>query len=335
MEGRRRSTDGKSCATFARLGAWLVVFAAFLASGCATVPRSVLSSDPGARLEFMPQVYMKMSGRALSRTLESMSRAEIEVVVGLFSDSAFPGAGSAAFSVSAAAPGSPAKGPVLSPEALMDFARRTTSLAMGFSDIGKASAAAELVAVGDFPPAKLRLAISASGGWKKAGQGYESRFNPLYIRPLEPGVIHLSTRRQESTALSANRAKPLPERFARLIREDLVFFTDSPGRLLPGGASSENEELPFVSIFATAGISGAGNGYLLDFHVQMKDEASARTFRPIVRFLWVAAADRVFGGNIDPVLHPLVQEGDCYVSRGIPLSEEVLKDIVLSAAAGI
>ena len=70
--------------------------------------------------------------------------------------------------------------------------------------------------------------------------------------------------------------------------------------------------------------------YRLEFRILMRDEASARLYRPVVRFLWVGAATRLLGeGNPAATLVPVL-EGDEYVVRGIELSGRELKDLLLS-----
>jgi hypothetical protein len=66
----------------------------------------------------------------------------------------------------------------------------------------------------------------------------------------------------------------------------------------------------------------------------MKDEATARAYKPVVKFLWTAAASKLFGDTFDPNSPPLVLENDIYVMRGFEVDAEGLRMMLTSSLLG-
>ena len=74
--------------------------------------------------------------------------------------------------------------------------------------------------------------------------------------------------------------------------------------------------------------------YALEFRILMKDEATARVFRPVVRFLWVGAANRLFGEGSNAASFSPVLEKDEYVIRGIEVTTTELRDLFMRGLSG-
>ena len=329
----------------AGIAAIACAIACALLAGCATVPTEVLETEPYAHLEKSPQVYARLSGPALRDIASTMDERDLGAFAALLSSdkagqsplSSAPGApllagtATAGLAASASAPG-PA---TISPSTLKSFFARTRTFGVGIGGIGAKRPSVEAVFVGDFPVLSVRLALATDDAWTREKDGsYRSDKFPLFIRTLQPGVIHASN---EKASYAAGAVEAYPKRAAEFAASDVFVAANEPSAFLAGTMPLEALNLPISAIVmsGTMAPAAAGGGsttarYLLEVRIIMKDEASARAFKPVVRFLWTAAARQLFGAALDVASAPLALEGDVYVVRGIEADALALRSMLTS-----
>ena len=316
----------------ARIAACACAIVCALLAGCATIPTEVLETEPYAHLEKSPQVYARLSGPALRDIASTMDERDLGAFAALLSsDKADPGTATAGLAASASAP-SPA---TISPSTLKSFFARTRTFGVGIGGIGTKRPSLEAVFVGDFPVLSVRLALASDDAWTREKDGsYRSDKFPLFIRTLQPGVIHASN---EKATYAAGAVEAYPRRAAEFAASDVFIAAIEPSAFLAGTMPLEALNLPISAIVMSGTMVPAAAGgesptarYLLEVRIIMKDEASARAFKPVVRFLWTAAARQLFGAALDVASAPLALEGDVYVVRGIEADAFALRSMLTS-----
>lgn len=299
-----------------RLGtalAMMIFLGLMLFSGCATIPREAMVMEPAGMLESAPQLYLRLSGEALRDIRNQLDDRSLAVLMTSYGDAEIEG--------------EPGSQDLTFLESVLS---RTRTLGFGLSGLGSSKAGTEMVLVGDFKPLPLRIALAVDGRWRKTGDGgYASTRYPLYIRAPSPGIVHISTE-EKGKRLSIGEVNIFPSRYSALARSDIFISTTALGELFSVPMPMEASSIPVIAMVVSGSAMEGQSRYRLEFRILMRDEASARLYRPVVRFLWVGAATRLLGeGNPAATLVPVL-EGDEYVVRGIELSGRELKDLLLS-----
>jgi hypothetical protein len=322
-----------------RRGAVLVLALAalvvLLISSCSTVPEEVYLTEPASRFEYDPQIYFRASGPILRDIVSGLGEKELLRLS--------EGLGQHMKTGAAAKENKNADRVDLS--SLDDILKRSRTIGAGIRGLGTDSLKMEAVLVGDFVPLSLRMGLAFDGGWNRTDDGgYQSTRYPLFIRPPTPGIVQLSTEARGPDP-SSPVPSPYPAAFEEISRSDLFISADGPATLSSFSLPVESGALPLKTIalagtYTEAFLAGKGQGspkspgYSLEVRMLMKDEASARAYRPVIRFLWAAAANRFFGeGSKAGALVP-VQEKDSFIVRGIELDSGELRRIISSVILG-
>lgn len=331
--------------TFCRGMAYLFILPLVLLAGCATIPNEVFETEPASQLEISPQIYVRLSGDALRDMAATMSDEELTRLAEAISPK--NGAGPLG---SEANRGSGKSAPSMDTSMLEGFLAKTRTFGAGIRGIGTASPAMEAVFVGDFPVASIRIALALDGNWQKSPEGgYRSIKYPIFLRPPQPGIIHASSTEVPAGA-GLVEIEAYPKRFAELAESDLFVSANSPMAFFSGLLPMEASSIPLSSIIVTGRRMPAGyvpmktaqgkaslaptSQYLLDIRILMKDEATARAYKPVVKFLWSAAASKLFGEAFDPNSPPLILESDVYVMRGFEVDADGLRTMLTSSLLG-
>lgn len=340
---------------FPRAGRGLYLFASALAlaaffAGCASIPEEVFKTEPYSYLEASPQIYLRLSGSSLRDISRSMNQEEMNILAASFTgqqgrtDSALPHGQNAGANIDIAT--------------LRSFFDKTKTFGAGIQRIGAVNPGVETVFIGDFPIGSVRMALAFDETWHKTEDGgYKSKKYPLYVRPPLPGFIHMAMTPPASSPATV-AVEAYPARFAQYAASDIFLSAKNPAYLFSGPLPVETASIPIEAIVLTGrrvyglGVSspqapsGAGPGaggpgagglsemrYLLDVYILMKDEASARAYRPVIRFLWAAIAGRVFKETPSAAASVPTLENDVYTVSGIEAKTEDLKKILLAAPA--
>jgi len=320
----------------------LFALAIVLLASCATIPKEVFDTEPSSQLEISPQVYLRLSGDALRDMAANMSDEEMAGLVEAISprsEAGSPGPD--------ADRGSGKSAPAMDTSMLEGFLSKTKTFGAGIRGIGTASPAMEAVFVGDFPVASIRIALTLDGNWQKSAEGgYRSTKYPIFLRPPQPGIVHAA-----STEVPAGSGlieiEAYPKRFSDLAASDIFVSANSPTAFFSGLFPMEASSIPVSSVIVTGRRMPAGyipmniaqgkppltatSRYLLDIRIIMKDEATARAYKPVVKFLWAAAASKLLGEAFDPGSAPLVLENDIYVMRGLEVDADGLRTMLTAS----
>ena len=298
-----------------------------LISGCATVPKEVYLIEPASRLEYSPEVYFRSSGPVLRDIVAGLGERELrQLSASLGKDRQAGG-------------GEDGNGGKLDLSSLDDILKRSRTVGAGLRGLGTDSIRMEAVLIGDFIPLSLRMGLAFDGSWKRLDDGgYRSTKYPIFIRPPAPGIVLLSSEAGGPPAASLANS-PYPAAFDGISKSDLFISADGQAALRSLPLPKESGALPLKAValagsYTEAYLTGHGPvsaqtpAYVLEVRILMKDEASARSYRPIIRFLWAAAAGKLFGeGSPAGALVP-VQEKDCYIVRGIELTSAEFRRII-------
>ena len=306
---------------------------AMLAASCATVPKEVYLIEPASRLEYNPEIYFRSSGPVLMDLVSSLGKKELGRLAGSLGQ----------YMQSQAGEGK--DGGEINLSSLDDILKRSRTVGAGIRGLGSNSLKMEAVLVGDFIPVSLRIGLAFDGSWAGTDDGgYRSTKYPLFIRPPAPGIVLVSSE-AKGPKLPASLSSPYPAAFEGIARSELFISVDGQAALRSFPLPADSPAFPLRAIavagtYMEAYLTGKGPTsplapiYSIEVRILMKDEASARSYRPIVRFLWAAAAARYFGeGSSAGALVP-VQEKDCYIVRGIELTSVEFRQLVESALLG-
>jgi hypothetical protein len=271
--------------------------------------------EPSGLLETAPQLYVRLSGTALRDMRSHMDDRSIATLMTSYQDVGdAPGSGSQDLAF------------------LETVLSRTRTLGFGLSGLGQANsgAATEMVLIGDFKPLSLRIALAVDGKWRKTGDGgYASTHYPLYIREPAPGIVHISTE-EKGKKRSIGEANIFPTRYAALAKSDIFISTTALNEIFSIPMPMEAASIPVIAMVASGYAIEGSSRYNLEFRILMRDEASARLYRPVVRFLWVGAATRLLGEGTSAAALIPVLEKDEYIVRGIEITGRELKDLLVS-----
>ena len=319
-----------------------------LLAGCSTIPNEVYETEPASQLEVSPQLYLRLSGDALRDMAASMSDAEMARLIKAVTphNAGYnPGMEASSPSGTSAMP--------MDTSMLEQFLAKTKTFGAGIRGIGTAAPAMEAVFVGNFPVASIRLALTFDGNWQKTAEGgYKSIKYPIFLRPPQPGLIHAASTEAPASAGSFD-IEAYPRRFSDLAASDVFIAANSPAVFFAGSIPIEASSIPVTSIIVTGkriivpyppvkasqektqnAAKGTEPHYLLDIRILMKDEATARAYKPVVRFLWTAAASKLFGESFDPSSVPLALENDIYTMRGIEVDADGLRNMLSAPLLG-
>ncbi|MCX7027595.1 MAG: hypothetical protein NT061_08960 [Spirochaetes bacterium] len=319
----------------ARTLAVFLVLIVVLVSSCTLVPKEIYLVEPASRLEYDPQIYFRFSGTVLRDLIAGFGEKEMIQLSKSFDQNRL----------------SDIQGGGKKDEGKVDLSsldgilKRSRTIGAGIRGLGTNTIKMEAVLIGDFAPLSMRMGLAFDGNWRRMDDGgYQSTKYPLFIRPPSPGIVILSTEAMRP-AVTAPSLSPYPAAFDGISRSDLFIAADGPTLLSSFSLPVETAAIPLKGIALAASYTetflvgkdpaaAQAPTYTVEVRILMKDEASARAYRPVIRFLWVSAANRFFGSGSKAAALSPVQENDSYVVRGIELDSKELRRIIVSALLG-
>jgi hypothetical protein len=299
---------------------------AVLLASCATVPKEVLDTEPCVHLETSPQIYLRLSGGALRDITKDLDNADMSALASILAGRRKDGSGT---TEQDASPDQSAR-PGFDSSTIRSFLARTKTFGAGISGIGTKSPSVETVLIGDFPALSMRLALAANREWEKTPDGgYRSTEYPVFIRTPQPGVFHAAN--SPAAPDTSSDILPYPAQMASLATSDIFISANAPAAFFAGAIPLEASAIPVNAIVLAGRSADDGRGdYLLDVHIVMKDETTARAYRPVVRFLWTAVSGRLFGGVLGSGALPLALEGNTYTASDIEADPATLRALLTS-----
>lgn len=293
-----------------------------LLSACATVPREIFNANPASYFSEKPQAYVQMSRTAMQELILSVDQETLDKL---------------ARSVTASRNKDPMKDTgTVDKNMLRSFLSRTSRLGVGIAGYDTPNQRIEAILLGDFPIYSVRLAMATNSEWKKADNSqYRSTRYPLYIQVVDNGIVRFTTYSNYKSAMPS-APSIIPERFFESHNADIAFYISEPKAFLSRVIPLEAAALPIDSILITARKPEGSDElvYDLDFAIIMKDEATARAYRPIARFFWLALVDKLLGPDSTAKTSSLNLEKDVYSAKGIKISSDDIRALLLDAIVG-
>jgi hypothetical protein len=272
-------------------------------AGCATALRIDASVDPLSILQSGSLVYARLSGAATRE----------------FARSALPAAEA---------------------EALAPVLDRTRVLALGLggSGSGPDARAFQACLIGDYPFRSAALSLASNPAWKREKSSFYNSALGLRAAVPGPNLVLASSSSLDGLLAGARTAgpSPIPRRFADLDANELLFWLPEPFAGFGEALFGEAMDLPVTGLLLAASPREAGRSYEATIVFLMRDAASARIYRPVLRLAWRGMAAYLFGsGEGGPEAEFSVKD-DCLSATRviIPSSQLALAFSKLAGRAG-
>lgn len=317
--------------------ALLALLMALLAASCATLGKPSDSGEIYNQFTREPEILVRSEPVFLRDLLAALPDSTMRSLAGTLNPN-----------------GSAGNSTLLLDRAQADKALSRTRLAVvGISLSGTASGntavpVTEIVLEGNFPSILTPLSFALDPAWRRVPGGWKSNGSSLYLHDPKGGYLHFSTeaplpRKADDPyrfALSPGSKVALRSGMDR-VQTDLALYLDAQSRLIAGNPLLKGVELPFDGIMLV-GIRTSGSPaqasafaeYSCSLRVLMKDEETARIYRPLVRLLWMLTSRRLADRGIPlPQDVTVEQQGSAVVIGTINLRMSALLDIATRLAS--
>ncbi len=308
----------------ARLGLLAAVSAALaLAVSCASVPREAAIAGLFNHFEKTPQVLIRAKGAFLRDMAASFDDSTITALASIAADQ------------------QPVNIQPIDRDRLDKTLSRADVAGIGISLENKANPAIEAVFAGDFPGFLTSISFFFDDNWNRIPGGYAARSGKLYMRDPSGGTIHFATwAPQTPPTLSASAAAIADRAGMQRGENDLSVYLDAKSALIAQLPLLDGVMLPFDGIMLRADRDprspsrGSPNAlYSARFEIQMKDEQSAKTYKPIMRFMWVLLSSKLteYGVPLSPDA-TIDQSGAVFATQPIAMTARQMVEAILSVS---
>ncbi|MFZ5860231.1 MAG: hypothetical protein ACOYVH_05800 [Spirochaetota bacterium] len=319
QDGEERSAEQRKYRIFALLFALAAFSLVF--SSCMSVPRDVAVSGLFDHFERTPQVLARAESAFLRDMAASFDDSTIQALISMTSENPDNG-----------------QKPI-NRDRLDKTLARAEAAGIGISWNSKESPSIEAVFAGNFPSLFTSLSFSLDGNWKRIEGGYASKSGKLYVRDPYAGKLHFTTWAPEQLNNSISAASSIAERSGLLASaSDLAIYLDAKSALVSQLPILDGVTLPFDGILLTAerdrtSPKGANPHarYTAIFKIQMKDEQTARTYRPIMRVMWALVSGKLtaLGIPVSPETS-IEQQGSLFATTPISMSAREIVNVFLA-----
>jgi|GEM_PF-323068 len=317
-----RGSAPASASVRGRLGLLAALSAALLlASSCASVPRDAAIAGLFNRFEKTPQVLVRAKGAFLRDMAASFDDSTITALASIASDQR------------------PASAQPIDRDRLDKTLARADIAGIGISLENKANPAIEAVFAGDFPGFLTSVSFFFDDNWNRIPGGYAARSGKLYMRDPSDGTLHFATwAPQTPPAISASAAAIAERAGMQRGDNDLSVYLDAKSALIAQLPLLDGVTLPFDGIMLRADrdLRSPSRGspealYSARFEIQMKDEQSAKTYKPIMRFMWVLLSSKLTEYGV-PLSSDagIDQSGAIFTTQPIAMTARQMVDAMLS-----
>jgi hypothetical protein len=293
----------------------------FLAASCASVPREVALAGLFDHFEKTPQVLVRAENTFLRDMAASLDDSTIGTLMSVASEQK-----------------NTEHGPI-DRNRLDKMLLRADALGAGISWDGDRNPGIEVVFAGNFPSLLTSLSFGLDDNWKRIAGGYTAKNGKIYLRDPSGGQLHFAT-------WSPQNPPPLSDMTASMARRsgilgsnaDLIIYLDAKSALVTQMPILDGVTLPFDGILVrvTRDAAGPSKGspdarYSMVFQIQMKDEQAARTYKPIMKFVWVFVSNSLgtYGIPFSPE-NSIEQRGSLFMSQPVEMSAQQLVDAILA-----
>lgn len=322
MSMHSHSGHGKRSNYCARIGLIAALLAALtLAASCASVPRETASAGIFNRFERTPQILVRAKGAFLRDMAASFDDSTIAAIASIASDQ------------------QPVAAQTIDRDRLDTTLARADVAGIGISMEHGARPAIEAVFAGDFPGLITSISFFFDDNWNRISGGYAARSGKLYMRDPSGGTLHFTTWAPLVPPTLSPSAAAMAERAGMQSgNNDLNLFLDAKSALIEQLPLLDGVTLPFDGIVLRADRNPASPPkgspdaiYSARFEIQMKDEQSAKTYKPIMRFMWVLLSSKLTEYGIAlPSDASIEQRGAIFATQPVAMTARQMVNAMLS-----
>jgi len=303
----------------------------FLAMACASIPQETSVAGLFDQFEKTPQLLVRANTMFLRDMVASFDDATIESILTAASDQNNEGS------------------TPIDRNRLDKTLTRANAVGIGVSwdDTQNPAAqkpddqklALEMVFAGNFPSLLTSLSFSFDNNWQRIDGGYAAKNGKLYLRGPSDGQLHFATWSPPNPVVPSDETAAIARQSGLVAgNADMAMYLDARSLLAMQLPILEGITLPFDGILmsatrdALAPPTGSPQArYSVVFRIQMKDEQTARTYKPIMKFMWVLITSRLssVGIPISPD-NSIEQHGDLFLSQPIAMSAQQIVDAALA-----
>lgn len=293
----------------------------FLAIACASIPRETSVAGLFDQFEKTPQLLVRANTMFLRDMVASFDDATIESFMAAASDQKNEGH------------------KPIDRNRLDKTLTRANAVGIGVSWDDTQKLALEMVFAGNFPSLLTSLSFSFDGNWQRIDGGYAAKNGILYLRGPSDGQLHFATWSPPNPVVPSDETAAIARQSGLVASNaDMGMYLDTRSLLAIQLPILEGITLPFDGILmsatrdALAPPTGSPQArYSVVFRIQMKDEQTARTYKPIMKFMWVLITSRLssVGIPISPD-NSIEQHGDLFLSQPIAMSAQQIVDAALA-----
>ncbi len=307
---------------YARVGLLAALLPALLlAASCASVPRDTTIAGLFNHFERTPQILVRAKGAFLRDMAASFDDSTIIALASIASNQ------------------QPVSAQPIDRDRLDTTLARADIAGIGISLENKANPAIEAVFAGDFPGFLTSISFFFDKNWNRIPGGYALRSGKLYMRDPSGGTLHFATWAPQIPPPVSVSAAAIADR-AGMQRDDndLGIYLDAQSALIAQLPLFDGVTLPFDGIILRAkrDLRSPSRGspdalYSARFEIQMKDEQSAKTYKPIMRFMWVLLSSKLteYGIPLSPDAN-IDQSGSIFTTQPIAMTARQMVDALLS-----
>jgi len=302
---------------------WGLMAAMAMTLSCATVPREVALAGLFDQFEKTPQVLIRANNSFLRDLAASVDDSTLHAFASLVSSD------------------QPSNNQPIDRNRIEKTLTRADAVGIGISWEDKSKVSLEAVFAGNFPSLLTSISFFFDANWTKIPGGYEATSGKLFMRDPRGGSLHIATWAPPAQLSSSHSTTMLADKGGLNQRDDdLAFYADAKSTLIAQIPLLEGVSLPFDGIAFYAArdpdLPAQGNpdaSYKAIFQVQMNDEQAAKTYKPIIKLLWIFLSRTLVENGIPiPSDTPIEQQGALFSTPPIAFSAQQIADILMSLA---
>lgn len=313
-------------------GAAVMVFMAaaisLFCSSCTTIPREVSTRGLFDQFERTPQVLMRVEGIFLRDMVSSLDDSTIQAFL---------------MKMNPEAPEEQVRKPIN--RARIDSTlSRTHAAAIGLTWNESSRISFEATLAGNFARLPTALSFALDSSWKRIHGGYAAKNGAIHVRDPQAGKLHISSfpfQTAESGAAPGSGiaggagTRALADQSGLSVSNaSLDMYIDASSALVSKLPILDGITLPFDGIRFIAmrdersPAQGSADAiYQVRFRMQMKDEQSARTFRPIMKLAWALLSAQISSMGLPvPPETGIEQKAGTFETQSFPVrAREIVK----------
>lgn len=300
---------------------WGFVVVMAMTFSCATAPSETALAGLFDQFEKTPQVLIRAKNSFLRDLAASVDDATLNAFASLASSN------------------QASKNQPIDRDRIDKTLTRADAVGIGISWEDTSKASLEAVFAGNFPSFLTSVSFFFDKNWTKIPGGYEAKSGKIYVRDPQGGSLHIATWTPEpQPSLSLSTSMLAKKGGLNQRNDDLAFYADAKSTLIAQIPLLEGVSLPFDGIAFHAerdpNLPAPGNpdaSYKAIFQVQMNDEQAAKTYKPIIKLLWIFLSRTLVENGIPiPADTAIEQQGALFSTQPIAISAQQIADILIS-----